>query len=70
MHVVDLMSGSGELWEFLLPRIGPAGQLSAVDFSAVAVAHARQRRRALAEDADAEHRRRGNLVDTHVTHRC
>ncbi|MGH6755454.1 MAG: class I SAM-dependent methyltransferase, partial [Bradyrhizobium sp.] len=31
--VYDLMSGGGELWSYILPQIGKAGRLTAVDFS-------------------------------------
>jgi ubiquinone/menaquinone biosynthesis methyltransferase len=43
MHTSDLMTGSGETWLYLLPRIGDTGQLVAVDFSSEMVKHARQR---------------------------
>jgi demethylmenaquinone methyltransferase/2-methoxy-6-polyprenyl-1,4-benzoquinol methylase len=33
MTVCDLMSGAGETWPYILPRIGRCGSLSAVDFS-------------------------------------
>lgn len=34
MQVVDLMSGKGEAWPFILPAIGQAGKLTGVDFCA------------------------------------
>lgn len=32
-HVADLLSGPGECWKHLLPKIGPRGVLTALDFS-------------------------------------
>lgn len=31
--VCDLMAGTGESWKYFLPKIGPSGQVIAVDFS-------------------------------------
>ncbi|UOG72966.1 class I SAM-dependent methyltransferase [Hymenobacter tibetensis] len=43
-RVVDLMTGTGELWSRLLPRLGPTGRVRAVDFSS-SMLHAAARRR-------------------------
>jgi demethylmenaquinone methyltransferase/2-methoxy-6-polyprenyl-1,4-benzoquinol methylase len=47
MRICDFMAGSGETWQYLLPRIGPQGSLLAVDFSTKTVQSARKRRRGL-----------------------
>ena len=41
--VCDLMCGRGECWRFILKRIGPQGQLVALDLSAGMLNGARQR---------------------------
>jgi demethylmenaquinone methyltransferase/2-methoxy-6-polyprenyl-1,4-benzoquinol methylase len=48
MRVGDLMSGSGEAWQYLLPRVGEAGHIIAVDFSRQMIHRAVQRRSHLA----------------------
>ncbi|GGG54393.1 class I SAM-dependent methyltransferase [Hymenobacter glacieicola] len=47
-RVVDLMTGTGELWPQLLPALGPTGRVRAVDFSRPMLAAAARRRAALA----------------------
>jgi ubiquinone/menaquinone biosynthesis methyltransferase len=47
MRIADLMAGGGETWMYVLPRISPAGELLAVDFSAVMAGSARERARKL-----------------------
>lgn len=50
--VIDLMSGSGEMWPALRRRLGPAAQLHAVDFAPAMLAGAARRL-----DADPRHAR-------------
>jgi ubiquinone/menaquinone biosynthesis methyltransferase len=44
MKIVDLMTGMGEAWPFVLPKIGPSGELIALDFCAAMTRFAEQRR--------------------------
>ncbi|MBL7826052.1 MAG: class I SAM-dependent methyltransferase [Saprospiraceae bacterium] len=44
MRVLDLMSGKGEVWPYILPSIGPEGSLIAVDFCADMTRFAQKRR--------------------------
>ncbi len=43
MTVADLMAGSGESWDYILPKIGRTGTVHAVDFSDKMVDHAQVR---------------------------
>lgn len=43
MQVGDLMSGSGEVWQYLLPSVGQTGHITAVDFSQQMIQQAIQR---------------------------
>lgn len=43
MRVGDLMSGAGDMWPHLLPRIGAPGSIAAIDFSPQIAATARAR---------------------------
>ena len=43
MRAVDLMSGGGEMWEHVLPRLGPDGSLTAVERSPAMLLAAQQR---------------------------
>jgi demethylmenaquinone methyltransferase/2-methoxy-6-polyprenyl-1,4-benzoquinol methylase len=45
MTVADLMAGSGESWDYILPKVGKTGTVHAIDFSDKMVEHAEQRRR-------------------------
>lgn len=47
MQVSDLMTGGGETWMRILPRIGGEGTLVAVDFSTAMIQQARGRKREL-----------------------
>ncbi len=47
MQVADLMSGSGETWHYVLPRLGSSGGITALDFSRRMVQRARERALAL-----------------------
>jgi demethylmenaquinone methyltransferase/2-methoxy-6-polyprenyl-1,4-benzoquinol methylase len=47
MRVGDLMTGSGEMWPLILPRIGTQGALLAVDFSSISVEQAQRRKASL-----------------------
>ncbi|MFP4441137.1 MAG: class I SAM-dependent methyltransferase [Chloroflexaceae bacterium] len=47
MHVCDLMAGTGETWQYILPQVGSQGSLAAVDFSHVMAQRARERAQAL-----------------------
>jgi ubiquinone/menaquinone biosynthesis methyltransferase len=44
MKVVDLMTGMGEAWQFVLPKIGQTGELIALDFCAAMTRFAEKRR--------------------------
>lgn len=44
MTVVDLMTGMGEVWPFVLPEIGPKGTLIALDFCPEMIRFAEKRR--------------------------
>ncbi len=44
MKVVDLMTGMGEVWPFVLPAIGQTGHLTALDFCAEMTRFAEKRR--------------------------
>ncbi len=43
-HVCDFMTGTGEAWIYLLPKIGANGRLTAIDFSNQMVAGAERRK--------------------------
>lgn len=43
-HVADLLTGPGESWKHLLPKIGPKGCLTALDFSEGMMNRATQRK--------------------------
>jgi ubiquinone/menaquinone biosynthesis methyltransferase len=43
-HVADLMTGMGECWKTILPRIGQNGTLTALDFSSEMLSHAEKRK--------------------------
>jgi len=45
--ICDLMTGTGEVWMYILPRIGVTGRLYSVDFSPVMAKNARERKNAL-----------------------
>lgn len=45
MKVVDLMTGMGEAWPFVLPKIGATGELLALDFCEAMTRFAEQRRK-------------------------
>jgi demethylmenaquinone methyltransferase/2-methoxy-6-polyprenyl-1,4-benzoquinol methylase len=47
MRIGDLMAGGGESWVYILPRIGEAGSLTAVDFSRSMIQQAYQRQQTL-----------------------
>ncbi len=47
MHVCDLMAGTGETWQYILPQVGSQGSLAAVDFSHVMAQRARERTQVL-----------------------
>lgn len=54
--VIDLMTGTGELWPGLLARVGTGGRVRAVDFSAAMLTAADRRRQQLGARAVSLHR--------------
>jgi ubiquinone/menaquinone biosynthesis methyltransferase len=47
MTVCDLMAGTGEIWKYVLPRIGQQGEIVALDFSEAMIHEAEKRKHRL-----------------------
>jgi ubiquinone/menaquinone biosynthesis methyltransferase len=47
IRVCDLMAGTGEIWKYVLPRIGHKGEIVALDFSEAMILEAEKRKNRL-----------------------